>query len=333
MHVYSAYWIGDCVLTNKDEELLLEILYDPIGCNNGNVIQAIPSLYKVNKSAGEKYIRYYLENCKINEGGPLFGLLFDRFQDDSNLHQLLMENSVRFAINNEIESCLLKVFRTSPEEDIFAYFIRRFEYKNNVVNESDYLYYECVPISAHMLLVNKFDVQKSKRLFDIALQWNLNLEENWRIESIARYLIAYLKPSLEITEDIKSIYLQIYSSCKGNFLHVRRLVESISEFHNKTKELICLVSSILEDARSRFANDGGKLKELILRAREAITTSGGKQGTPGKPFPFDIRLKALIEEVLPNYEEHSLTYRILQDSLHYVNRAISRETLFEKDDW
>jgi hypothetical protein len=106
-------------------------------------------------------------------------------------------------------------------------------------------------------------------------------------------------------------------------------------------------AALLEEATSRFVFDYLELVSGVLDRAEGfgdgwtqrlgfvfyrIATSGMRSGTPGQPFPQDIKLRDRCQELLPRLRKGSPVSELFQDVLRTAERNIEEEIQEDDED-
>ena len=331
LHTYNIYVASKVSWDSDDCKLIERLCAKKLKEIEFNAAHALPVLYLVKGEESEATLTDFLGHCQQVNAEHLFRLLFHEFESNTFLTTLFLKNSIRFALSHFMEHDLVKIGNHVSVEQIFDYFLQRLEHQLSLPSE-ERLYYNFVPVGGHPYFIHHLEVEKRYALFELALSWFTNQKGDWWEKHYGENLVEFLMPSHDVDEKLTALYRKVYEHCKTNPKGVLRLAETLSTFHNKSQELFAILSYLITDAAVLHESNKGFLAQLRMELKIVITSAGCKSGTPGQPFPFDLRLKKLLEEAMPAYESHSDMKSMLSSALRETEATIARDTERDRED-
>ena len=304
--------------------------------NNFDLARALLAVVDYEESLAKKLCRSFLTRCTAREADIFFIFLTE---EKMKLHyglckELILNHSIRFPVGYEIEKGLNKIILFDGIDEVFNYFLRRFDIKKKSFEEKgDSLNYDWVPHGDHSHLFEGCNGDEKQDFFLKSLNWYIELNGEHIIMFFAKNLLDYAKPANSLSQPMAILYEQIADS----FIHynkkLERLLESLSIFHDKDTLMVNLVLNIYNKAYRIFRPEEEVFKDIRYQCYSAITTMGVKSGTAGQPFEVDIQLRDLLKSELVNYEEFSPSFKFLSDVITSVEKVIQSSYDRENETW
>ena len=336
LRVYSHrdFKVGD--LKENDIESIKKIAAKKDPKSNFDLARALLAVVEYDESLAKELCSSFLARCTSKEADIFFIFII---KEKMKLHydlckELILDHSVRFPLGYEIERGLNNIILSDGIDQVFSYFLKRFDIKKKSLREkSDSLSYDWVPHGDHSHLFEGCNDTEKQDFFLKSLNWYIELSEEFIIMFFAKNLLDYAKPSNSLSQPMVTLYEQIASSIIHYNKKLERVLESLSIFHDKDIAMINLVLDIYNKAYGIFGEQDEVFKEIRYQSYSAITTMGVKSGTAGQPFEVDIQLRDLLKFELVNYPEYSPSFKFFSDVINSVEKDIQSSYDRENDTW
>ncbi|MGN6268149.1 MAG: hypothetical protein ACTHM5_20900, partial [Ginsengibacter sp.] len=336
LRVYSHrdFKAGD--LKENDIESIKKIAAKKDPKSNFDLARALLAVVVYDESLAKELCSSFLTRCTSREADIFFIFLSE---EKMKLYyglckELILNYSIRFPVGYEIERGLNNIILSDGIDDVFNYFLKRFDIKKKRLEEErDSLNYDWVPHGDHSHLFEGCNEDEKQDFFIKSLNWYIELNVEHIIMFFAKNLLDYAKPANSLSQPMTALYEQIADSIIHNNQKLERVLESLSIFHDKDILMVGLVLNIYNKAYRIFRQQEEVFKEIRYQCYSAITTMGVKSGTAGQPFEVDIQLRDLLKSELVNYEEHSPSFKFLNDVITSVEKVIQSSYDRENDTW
>lgn len=336
LRVYSHRDFKADDLKENDIETVKKIAAKKDPKSNFDLARALLAVVEYDESLAKELCSSFLTRCTSREADIFFIFLSE---EKMKLHydlckQLILNYSIRFPVGYEIERGLNNIILSDGINEVFNYFLKRFDIKKKSYEEkSDLLNYDWVPHGDHSHLFENSNGTEKQDFFMKSLNWYIELNEENIIMFFAKNLLDYAKPANSLSQPLVILYEQIANSVIHYNKKLERVLESLSIFHDKDITIVNLVLDIYNKAYSIFGQQAEVFKEIRYQSYSAITTMGVKSGTAGQPFEVDIKLKDLLKSELVNYQEYSPSFKFLNDLINSVEKVIQSSYDRENDTW
>lgn len=335
LSIYGARVPGAVILTERDIELILNIVNKKDPENNFQLASALQSLISVEYPDVYSIISDYLERANQGDADMFFLRLSDNKIASADLvKNLVIRHSIPFYLTHQIERILIKVLNDFGADVIFDYLIARYYYKKKYVEtHRTILDYEFVPNGDRSRLFNgREDVHEG--LFFRSLDWYLEEDDEGGHLYYGKDIFEYLQPANSVSDHIYDKYNKILDTYAHDVIKLARIAESLEVFHTKNSNLVSLVlkgySFVLDFEESDDNIEA--LKDAHFKFYQALTSMGVKSGTAGQPFQVDLELRDLLVSELKKIPEHMESRSIVVSALNSINNEINRSD-FENETW
>ncbi|MDB4919369.1 ATP-binding protein [Mucilaginibacter sp.] len=333
LHIY-AFRKERSPINYKDADLILQVYNNRFPENSTWLSLSLLNIFYVDREKALTVIGDFLEECSQKDGSQLFMYLFDGFEDYyTEARALLLEHSLRFSLEYEIENALKAVIRKEGFTPVFNYLKNRIALKAQNISENNINSgYEAIPFGEGRLLTS-FDSEAKANILMDAFDWYIHLDFKEGMEYYASVLLDYLNSSKLLIEPVYSAIIDKIEQNKSDKIRLNRLVQCLSIFEQKNEYLIESVEIIYDYVSKTYENDYDYFQNFKWNCSQAITSMGVKSGTSGEPFPADLALKKLLENSIEKYSYKTPFADFLTRLLTGVNDEINRTIDRYKNEW
>jgi hypothetical protein len=110
-------------------------------------------------------------------------------------------------------------------------------------------------------------------------------------------------------------------------------MKGLEIFEKKNERLIDLVVYIFTLSAAYFSDPPELLSKMNYYCGRVVLSLGGKMGRPGEPFPEDLALRELLNNVSKKYKDYSGMTRHFENLIREVEHAIDRQIRPEQKGW
>lgn len=331
LSIYNTMFIHDVlvrlnnnILKEKDSELIIKTHNNSTVENYYNLAASLPTLLYQDKQIAIKTLERFLQVCNARHLDRLF-LTLNEFKDEYyiEIRNLLLEHTINHSdIPYNVERLLNRIIKEDGFSIVLRYFEKRLLYNRKyIIANKTLLGYEYVPRHSGKAIISDFsDIQKEE-IFSDVLKWYINFEFEPYEHLYSNHIIELFATSKYINTTSKTTYIELIETNKSNYNKLISIIQSISEFKEKTENLIDLIIKILGVVNNSTFNIE-QIRELSTQCYIALTSLGVKTGTPGQPFDVDLALKDLLEKTLKSSKINSPK---IKDFFVQVLRSVQSE--------
>lgn len=279
-----------------------------------NLLMALAALMRSGYETSQLIVHIF-DTCPQRPADNFISL--NRELDEGLLKEIVMNHTIRFQLTFEIQRNISVLLEKEliTEDELFDYFSKRFQLKQEQVAEREFGY-EFLP-HHNFNMFGSFDGQRKRKVFIRGLRWYVNAEFSGMINKYARDLLEFLRPTTQLSIELAKDY-ENEVALVGNPSKLVRITETIEVFESKNSLLIELVVKIL---RRGIALSGTDLQKLKSEAYQAITSVGVKSGPVGEPFPVDLELRQLMVEAIDKFQQDEF----VNDFLNKVKLSLEEQ--------
>jgi hypothetical protein len=328
LHIYAIKKEA-APIRNEDMDLLLEVFENRFPENSYWCSLALLNIFKLDEAKAVTVMESFLSTCSQRDAGTVFVYLFDLYQDYyASAKYLLLTCTFKFSLEYQFENALKVVIGKDGFPVVFDYLKSRAERRIKAYRLNDYsINYDVFPYGNHSHLLRGVSEAEKSNILMQAVDWYIHQElasdDDYAIEHCRMHLVEYLNSYKSVNEDIDREFRLRMTAEKTNLLYLARLTQCLHIFDQKNELLVNLVIDIYIQASGTKMSSETVFANIKSNCFDAITLMGVKHGTAGQPYPQDVALKQLIEQILE--KEHSPEIiNFLTGILNYTKSEISR---------
>lgn len=319
--------LNQTTITTKDSELIISMFQIKDQDTFFDLAWCLPSLFYYDKDGALETIKSFMDVCHERHLDNLF-IAFDPVKEryDKEIKQLAVENTIRFNIPYHIEMILNKIIIEDGFDTILNYFKQRFDYRRKHYEEGNksILNYYFVPNDSGGVLVRGIAEEQRLEIFKQILDWFINTKFDTLELIDAKKLIELFAIDNMMDEQTSNIYKKLIELHISDYKRFTNIIKTLSEFKNKNELLLELIIMILELSFQKYS-DKEHLDSILVECHFAVVSVGVKSGTAGEPFPVDLELKSLFENILNSKNTKNPRVKdFFTKQLRYVQSDIQR---------
>lgn len=144
-------------------------------------------------------------------------------------------------------------------------------------------------------------------------------------------IVKYLRPTKIASLDFANGFKTLVQKSKNDKSRLLDLFDTINGYSHKTDFIVSLQIELVNDLCN--TNEFTKQDLIHLLGSDYIYNSGGKSGTPGEPFPQDLRKRKELNRFIKEYSMDEKVKEIFLYALDIVNRDIDERFGRIDEEW